>query len=52
MTKSSPFGYFKTCANIIRLAVMLYFRFRRSLRNAKELLHELDIEISHDTVRF
>lgn len=52
MTKRSPFRYFKTSSEIIRLAVMLYIRFPLSLRNVEDLLHERGIEISHETVRF
>jgi putative transposase len=52
MTKSSHFRYFKTSPEIIRLAVMMYVRFPRSLRNVEDLLHERGIEISHETVRF
>jgi hypothetical protein len=52
MTKHSPFRYFKTSPEIIRLAVMLYVRFSLSLRNVEDLLHERGIEISHETVRF
>ena len=52
MTKHSPFRYFKTSPEIIRLAVMLYVRFPLSLRNVEDLLHERGIEISHETVRF
>jgi putative transposase len=52
MTQSSPFRYFKTSPEIIRLAVMLYIRFPLSLRNVEDLLHERGIEISHETVRF
>jgi putative transposase len=52
MTKRSPFRYFKTSPEIIRLAVMIYVRFPLSLRNVEELLHELGIDISHETVRF
>lgn len=52
MPKSSPFRYFKTSPEIIRLAVMLYVRFPLSLRNVEDLLHERGIEISHETVRF
>jgi putative transposase len=52
MTKHSPFRYFKTSPEIIRLAVMLYVRFPLSLRNVEDLLHERGIEISHKTVRF
>ena len=40
MTKDSPFTWFKTSAEIIRLAVMMYIRFPLSLRNVEDLLHE------------
>ena len=52
MTKQSPFRYFKTSPEIIRLAVMLYVRFPLSLRNVEDLLHERGIEISHETTRY
>jgi len=52
MTKPSPFKWFKTSPEIIRLAVMLYVRFPLSLRNVKDLLHERGVDISHETVRF
>ena len=52
MTKPSPFRYFKTSPEVIRLAVMMYIRFPLSLRNVEDLLHECGIEISHETVRF
>ena len=52
MPQSSPFRYFKTSPEIIRLAVMLYIRFPLSLRNVEDLLHERGIEISHETVRY
>jgi len=52
MTKRSPFKYFKTSPEIIRLAVMLYVRFPLSLRNIEDLLHERSIEVSHEAVRF
>ena len=52
MTQRSPFRYFKTSPEIIRLAVMLYVRFPLSLRNVEDLLHERGIEISHETVRY
>jgi putative transposase len=52
MTKRSPFKYFKTSPEIIRLAVMMYVRYPLSLRNVEDLLHERGIEISHETVRF
>ncbi|MEJ6713462.1 MAG: IS6 family transposase, partial [Rhodobacterales bacterium] len=52
MKKPSPFRYFKTSPEIIRLAVMMYIRFPLSLRNVEDLLHERGIDISHETVRF
>jgi putative transposase len=52
MTKDSPFKWFKTSPEIIRLAVMMYVRFPLSLRNVEDLLHERGVEISHETVRF
>lgn len=48
----SPFRYFKTSPEIIRLAVTMYVRFPVSLRNVEDLLHERGIEFAHDTVRF
>ncbi len=52
MTKRSPFRYFKTSPEIIRLAVMMYVRFPLSVRNVEDLLNERGIDISHETVRF
>ena len=52
MTQRSPFRYFKTSPEIIRLAVMMYIRFPLSLRNVEDLLHERGIDISYETVRF
>ena len=52
MSKPSPFRYFKTSPEIIRLAVMMYVRFPLSLRNVEDLLHERGIDVSHETVRF
>jgi putative transposase len=52
MTRTSPFRYFKTSPEIIRLAVMMYVRFPLSLRNVEDLLHERGINVSHETVRF
>lgn len=51
MTKS-PFRYFKTSPEIIRLAVMMYVRFPLSLRNVEDLLHERGIDICHESIRF
>ena len=52
MSKQSPFRYFKTSPEIIRLAVMLYVRFPLSLRNVEDLLDERGIDVSHETVRY
>lgn len=52
MKNGSPFRYFKTSPEIIRLAVMMYVRFPLSLRNVEDLLHERGIDISHETIRF
>ncbi len=49
---TNPFQDFKTPPEIIRLAVMMYIRFPLSLRIMEDLLHQLGIDISHDTVRF
>jgi transposase-like protein len=51
-TKRSPFRYFKTSTEIIRLAVMIYVRLPLSLLNVEDLLHERGIDISHKAVRF
>jgi putative transposase len=52
MTKYSPFRYFKTSPEVIRLVVMMYVRFPLFLRNVEDLLHERGIDVSHETVRF
>lgn len=52
MTKSSPFQYFKTSPEIIRLAVIMYVRFPLSLRSVEDLLHGLDIDVCLETIRF
>ncbi len=49
--KPSPFRYFKTSPEIIRLALMPYIRFPLSLRNAEDLLHQRGIDISHQIAR-
>ncbi len=51
MTKRSPFRYFKTSPEIIRLAVMMCIRFPLALRNVEDLLHERGIDICDETVR-
>lgn len=52
MTKRSPFRYFRTTPEIIRLAVMMYIRFPLSLWNVEDLLHERGIDVSRETLRF
>ena len=47
----SPFRYFKTSPEIIRLAVTLYAGFPLSLRNVEDLLHERGVEMSLEAVR-
>ena len=47
----SPFRYFRSSPEVIRLVVMLYVRFPLSLRNVEDLLHERGIELCHETVR-
>lgn len=48
---ASPFRYFNSSPEIIRLAVMLYVRFPLSLRNVEDLLFERGIDVCHETVR-
>jgi putative transposase len=48
----SPFRYFKTSPEVIRLAVMLYVRVPLSLRNVEDLLHERGVEVCHEAVRY
>ena len=47
----SPFRYFNSAPEIIRLVVMMYVRFPLSLRNMEDLLAERGIDICHETVR-
>jgi putative transposase len=51
MTKRSPFHYFKTTHDVIRLAVMMYVRFPLSLQKFEDLLHNPGIDVSHETMR-
>jgi len=48
---ASPFRYFNSSPEIIRLVVMMYFRYPLSLRNVEDLLFERGIDICHETVR-
>ena len=49
---TAPSRYFRTAPEIICLAVMLYVRYPRSLRNVEDQLHDRGIYITHETVRF
>lgn len=51
MTKLNLFRYFKTSPQVIRLAVMLYFRFTLLLRNVEDLLRERGIDVGHESIR-
>jgi putative transposase len=48
---SSPFRYFNSSPEVIRLAVLMYVKYPLFLRNVEDLLHERGIDISHETVR-
>jgi putative transposase len=48
---ASPFRYFNSSPEIIRLVVMMYVRFPLSLQNVEDLLAERGIDICHETVR-
>jgi putative transposase len=47
----SPFRYFHSSPEVVRLVVMMYVRFPLSLRNVEDLLFERGIDICHETVR-
>lgn len=49
---TSPFRYFNSSPEVIRLVMMMYVRFPLSLRNVEDLLFERGIDISHETVRY
>jgi putative transposase len=48
---ASPFRYFNSSPEVIRLAVMMYVKYPLSLRNVEDLLAERGIDISYETVR-
>ena len=48
---ASPFRYFNSSPEVIRLAVLMYVKYPLSLRNVEDLLHERGIDISYETVR-
>jgi putative transposase len=47
----SPFRYFNSSPEVIRLVVLMYVKYPLSLRNVEDLLHERGIDICHETVR-
>lgn len=48
---ASPFRYFNSSPEVIRLVVMMYVRFPLSLPNVEDLFAERGIDICHETVR-
>ena len=48
----TPFRYFNSSPEVIRLTVMMYIRYPLSLRQVEDLLFERGIGICHETVRF
>src|SRR4051812_32450976 len=48
---TSPFRYFNSSPEVIRLAVLLHVKYPLSLRNVEDLLAERGIDIIHDKVR-
>ena len=49
--QASPFRYFNSSPEVIRLVVMMYVRFPLSLRNVEDLLFERGIDLCHETAR-
>ena len=49
---NNPFRYFKTSAEVIRLAVLMYIHYPLSLRQVEDILFERGIDISHETIRY
>ena len=48
---ASPFRYFNSSPEVIRLVVMMYVKYPLSLRNVEDLLFERGIGICLETVR-
>src|SRR5580698_1295598 len=48
---TSPFRYFDSSPEAIRMVVMMCVRYPLSLRNVEDLLFERGIDICHETVR-
>jgi putative transposase len=47
----SPFRWFDSSPEVIRLVVLMYVRYTLSLRNVEDLLSERVIDVCHETVR-
>ena len=47
---TSPFRYFNSSPEVIRLVVMMYVKYPLSRRNVEDLLFERGIDICHETV--
>ena len=47
----SPFRYFNSSPEVIRLVVLMYVRFPLFLRNVEDLLFERGTGVCHETVR-
>jgi putative transposase len=47
----SPFCYFNSSPDVVRLVALMYVRFPLALRNVEDLLFERGIDICHETVR-
>ena len=43
----SPFRYFNSSPEVIRLVVMMYVKYPLSLRNVEDLLHERGIDVCY-----
>ena len=48
---ASPFRYFNSSPEVIRLVVMMYVKYPLRLRNVEDLLFGRGIDICHETVR-
>jgi len=47
----NPFRHFNSSSEVIGLTVMLYVRYRLSLRQVEDIMFERGIDICHETVR-
>ena len=46
---ASPFRYFNSSPEVIRLVVMMYVKYPLSLRNVEDLLAERGIDVCHES---